>query len=193
MIRVSLLPDSSASHDCDGCPIVTNRRTFLRGAALVVGAAALATVGVPLDVIAALPVSRMIGTPSDIDTATYPIPTTNGTQIDDTNQVILTRWQNAVYAFALSCPHQRTALRWDDADKRFQCPKHHSKYQPDGTFISGRATRNMDRYSLQRDKDTIVVNLRVLHKSSDDQTAWDVAVVKVPSTADSSGGSNSSR
>ena len=55
------------------------------------------------------------------------------------------RFQGVVYAFNLSCPHQNTALKWQPDDQRFQCPKHKSRYQPDGTFISGRATRGMDR------------------------------------------------
>jgi Rieske Fe-S protein len=80
--------------------------------------------------------------------------------IDKANQVILVRWQNAVYAFALSCPHQNQALRWDAKETRFQCPKHKSKYQPDGTFISGRATRAMDRYAVRHEGDTIVVEPR---------------------------------
>jgi Rieske Fe-S protein len=100
-------------------------------------------------------------------------------QIDRDNQVILVRWQNTVYAFNLSCPHQNTALRWDEADARFQCPKHHSKYQPDGTFISGRATRNMDRLSVRRDADTIVVDVDAMYKSNEDQAAWAAAIVRL--------------
>ncbi len=112
----------------------------------------------------------------------YAIPATDGAVIDRDNQVILVRWMNAIYAFALSCPHQNTALRWDDADGRFQCPKHHSKYQPDGTFISGRATRNMDRLTITRDGDAVVVDVDALHKSTDDPTGWAAAVVHVAAT-----------
>ena len=28
-----------------------------------------------------------------------------------------------------------TALKWAPRDAQFQCPKHHSKYRPDGSFI----------------------------------------------------------
>jgi Rieske Fe-S protein len=141
--------------------------------------AALAAAGVRPPIAAALPVhwvSSLVRTGAG---QTYPLPSADGVQIDRDNQVILVRWQDAVYAFNLSCPHQNTALRWDEADARFQCPKHHSKYQPDGTFISGRATRNMDRLSIQRDASTIVVDLDTMHKSNEDRAGWAAAVVRL--------------
>ena len=42
----------------------------------------------------------------------YALPPADGTLIDKPNEVILARHQGSVYAFALSCPHQNTALRW---------------------------------------------------------------------------------
>ena len=56
----------------------------------------------------------------------------DGVQIDRAQEVILVRWQSAVYAFNLSCPHQHTALRWNQGDGQFQCPKHHSNTGPTG-------------------------------------------------------------
>src|SRR5207253_9283476 len=84
----------------------------------------------------------------DGNVVSYAVPAANGAQIDKQNEVILVRWNDEVFAFNLSCPHKRTALRWEPDNSRFQCPKHHSKYQPDGTFISGKATRNMDRFPI---------------------------------------------
>ena len=71
----------------------------------------------------------------------YALPSADGVNIDQDNEVILVRSANHIYAFALACPHENTALRWRPQDKRFQCPRHESKYQPDGTFLNGRATR----------------------------------------------------
>ena len=116
-------------------------------------------------------VRRVRGNPS------YPIPAEDGVQIDRDNQVILVRWQGSIYAFNLSCPHQNTALRWNAADGQFQCPKHHSKYRPDGTFISGRATRSMDRFSLSRSGNEVVVNVESMHKDDADHTGWAASVV----------------
>ena len=113
-------------------------------------------------------------------TVSYPLPATDVTQIDHENDVILVRWQNEVHAFNLSCPHQRTALRWDDADHRFECPKHHSKYEPDGAFISGRATRNMDRFVVRRDaSNAIIVDVDNMIRSDQDPAAWAAAGLKV--------------
>jgi Rieske Fe-S protein len=98
-------------------------------------------------------------------------------QIDRDNQVILVRWQGAIYAFNLSCPHQNTALRWNQGDSQFQCPKHHSKYTPDGTFLSGRATRSMDRFTITRSGDEIVVDVDAMHKQDADPTGWAASVL----------------
>ena len=133
-----------SNDSCTDCVLGQSRREFMRQAsATAIGA--LLGLGISPEVAAAMrPTSttsrRRIGADP-----TYPIPAVDGIQIDKKEQVILVRWKNEVLAFNLSCPHQNTALHWNDGDHQFQCPKHHSRYQPDGTFVDGRATRNMDR------------------------------------------------
>ena len=172
--------EGAPGDECRECP-VASRREFLRDAALAVAGIA-ATLGFARSA-SALPEHFTIGTTRALrrlgDVLTYPIPAADGAQIDRNQQVILVRWQNAVYAFNLSCPHQNTALRWDDADHRFQCPKHHSQYQPDGEFITGRATRGMDRFTIHRDGDKVVVDVNQMHKQDEDPTGWTAAVVKL--------------
>lgn len=106
------------------------------------------------------------------DERTYPIPTADGAIIDRDSEVILVRWKGQVFAFALSCPHQHTALKWRGGDTRFQCPKHKSKYQPDGTFISGRATRNMDRFAIRKQGKSLVVNVARLYRNDKQAVDW---------------------
>jgi nitrite reductase/ring-hydroxylating ferredoxin subunit len=132
------------------CAIPSSRRQFLRDSFLSVAGAMMA-VGMAKNAAFAMPLEFTGAKRSSGSTRSYTVPPTDGAQIDKDNDVILVRWQNAVYAFALSCPHQNTALKWDERDHAFQCPKHHSKFQPDGAYIpgSGRATRNMDRYAIQ--------------------------------------------
>ena len=89
----------------------------------------------------------------------------------------MARYRGRVYAFSLSCPHQHTALRWQPGDQRFQCPKHHSRYTPDGTFISGRATRSMDRFAVRREGANVVADLGRLIKQDEDRAGWDAAFV----------------
>ena len=154
------------------------RRRFLQDA--LFGAAALVTLGAtreaaaaPARLVRALTVAP--GVRGDV--RRYPVPAADGVSIDRDAEVILVRWQNALYAFALSCPHQNVAVRWLDADHRFQCPKHKSKYQPDGAFIEGRATRNLDRYAITREAEQVAVDLGALHKSDADAAGWAAAVV----------------
>jgi Rieske Fe-S protein len=174
-IRDTVLAEAAC--ECDGCRL-PERRGFLRGVGSAV-TGALAAIGLEPLTAAALPIRWTSSLLRSAAEARYPVPASDGVQIDRDNQVILVRWANAAYAFNLSCPHQNTALRWDNADGRFQCPKHHSKYQPDGTFISGRATRNMDRLTIRRDDDNLVVDLDAMHKSDEDAAGWSAAVVRL--------------
>jgi Rieske Fe-S protein len=170
---------SDADHfECDACAWAQDRREFVRKAGLA-AIGALVMVGIPPGLAASItptataPRRRVASNPS------YPIPTQDGVQIDRDNQVILVRWKNEVYAFNLSCPHQNTALRWNQGDGQFQCPKHHSKYQPDGTFISGRATRNMDRFTLTRSGNEVIVNVNAMHKNDVDPGGWGASALHI--------------
>jgi nitrite reductase/ring-hydroxylating ferredoxin subunit len=167
--------DEGRPPSCDACELSLDRRRFLQGIGFA-SIAILAGLGVPDRVAAAMtPLSararRVAGNPA------YPIPAQDGVQIDRDQEVILVRWQGAVYAYNLSCPHQRTALRWNAGDSQFQCPKHHSKYRPDGEFVSGRATRGMDRFSLTRSGGEVVVDVGAMHKEDQDKSGWDAAVL----------------
>jgi Rieske Fe-S protein len=162
--------------ECEDCPLTPDRREFIQYAGLA-AVGALIMVGVPPGLAATTRATSLAARTWRNANPTYPVPPRDGVQIDRKNDVILVRWKNAVYAFNLSCPHQNTALRWNEGDAQFQCPKHHSKYQPDGTFISGRATRNMDRFTVARVGDDIVVNVNAMHKNDVDRTGWGAAVI----------------
>jgi len=157
--------------DCDACPLA-GRRTFIRDAAAAVAGAFLALGATPKG--ASAMAVRVMGTERS-----YPLPPQDGATIDRDAEVIIVRYQGKVYAFSLSCPHQHTALRWEPDNNRFQCPKHHSKYQPDGTFISGRATRSMDRFALRRDGGNVVVDVDKLYREDRDADDWKAALVAV--------------
>ncbi len=165
------------THDCNDCPL-SSRRDFVRDAAAAVAAAFLTLGAGPRGLSArtlGVTAARLVRG----DERTYPLPAEDGASIDRDAEVILVRYQGKVYAFALSCPHQHTALHWEPDKARFQCPKHHSKYQPDGVYVSGRATRSMDRYALRRDAASVVVDLGRLHREDRDADAWKGAFVTV--------------
>jgi nitrite reductase/ring-hydroxylating ferredoxin subunit len=140
-------------------------------------ALALTAVGVPREVWA-LPVRMIEGRGAGRDKS-YPIPPADGVSIDRDTQVILVRYQGKVMAFALSCPHESAAVKWVEKDSRFQCTKHDSKYQPDGVYTSGRATRNMDRLPIRKDGANVVVDIDKAFHSDLDASAWAAAVVAV--------------
>ncbi len=160
---------------CEGCAVAPDRRQFLQRAAAA-AAGILLSLGATRQAALAETIRPTVGRLL-FTGVSYPIPAQDGAEIDKDNQVILVRWQGSVYAFNLSCPHQNTALRWEADDGRFQCPKHHSKYRPDGTFISGRATRGMDRLGITRQGDHVVVDIVTMYKEDANPAQWKAAVV----------------
>ena len=174
---------TSAVHpdaECDGCALATaaSRRDFLREAAvtaagllLLLGARPAEAARAPLRFIAALGAGT--------DGVRYPLPAQDGVEIDAVHDVILVRHQSAIYAFARACPHQHVALRWQETEGRFQCPKHKSRYQRDGTFISGRATRHMDRLPIVVDGAEVIVTTDAPIRFDRDPGAWTAAVVQL--------------
>jgi Rieske Fe-S protein len=169
---------SASSDDCAGCTL-HSRRDFLLDA-LRASAAALVAIGMAPDGADAMPLRWISAIATKGEEKTYPVPATDGVQIDKDNEVILARSGKSVYAFALACPHQNTALRWDAGNNRFQCPKHKSKYRPDGTFIEGRATRGMDRYAVRLVGSSVAVDVDKLYQEDTDLTQWQHAVVSLP-------------
>jgi nitrite reductase/ring-hydroxylating ferredoxin subunit len=160
---------------CQGCG-AGSRRDFLRQAAGVV-AGALMGLGLSPERAHSFPVEWATPLHDTGDELTLAIPAEDGATIYKEHSLILARYASAVYAFSLACPHQRTALKWLDRQGRFQCPKHKSKYRPDGVYISGRATRSMDRFALRRQGSSLVVNLSQLFREDQDRAAWNGAVV----------------
>jgi nitrite reductase/ring-hydroxylating ferredoxin subunit len=164
---------------CTGCAVDPDRREFLRSLSTAV--ASLALLGLlPRDADAGSlrAITTLAAAPHDgRDEKRYPIPAADGVSIDKDNEVIVARAEGKVYAFALACPHQNTALRWNADDHQFQCPKHKSRYRDDGTFIEGRATRNMDRLPVRRDGATLVVNVDGLIQQDEHPAEWAAAFV----------------
>jgi nitrite reductase/ring-hydroxylating ferredoxin subunit len=107
------------------------------------------------------------------------MPNSDGVSIDQSSAVMLTRYQGQVFALALACPHQNAAVRWLPQEQRFRCSKHDSKYQPTGTYTSGRATRNLDRFPIRRDGDQVIVDISKVFKSDADPRGWTSAALAV--------------
>jgi Rieske Fe-S protein len=167
--------DRRVADDCRvGC---ASRRVFMTR---IPGIVLAAWIGVDATAAEAIyVVSEMTGVDLDPTHKAFPIPAGDGVTIDKKTGVILVRFQGKVMAFNLACPHENTALRWKQAVGRFECTKHDSKYSPDGSYIGGRATRNMDRLKIERDGGTVVVDLSNLIKSDAQAAEWKAAVITV--------------
>lgn len=162
---------------CDGCALVA-RRDFLRDAGLM-AVSVLVALGATPSRAAAASIEFVSPVSESREEKSYAIPAQDGTQIDKDNGTMITRWQGKVCVFSLACPHQNTALRWHDKDAQFECPKHHSRFEPNGTYIkdSGRATRGLDRFAIRKDGNNVVANLDKLYQEDEDEAAWTAAVV----------------
>jgi len=165
-------------HTCSGsCAAGSDRRDFIRqvtafAAGLVAGSTGIAAA-------ANLPIALGDATGKSGDEITYPIPAADGVTIDRDNAVIIVRFRGKVMSFNLSCPHQNAAVRWRQDSLHFECSKHDSVYSADGTYIGGRATRNMDRFAIKRSGNTIIVNVAQMISSDEQKAAWDAATVTV--------------
>jgi Rieske Fe-S protein len=162
---------------CEGCALVP-RRDFLRDAGLA-AVGVLVSLGAAPARAAAAPVGAITPRAVSGEERSYPIPAADGTQIDKDNSTMITRWEGKVYVFSLACPHQNTALRWYDKDHQFECPKHHSRFDPTGIYQkdSGRATRGLDRFAVRKDGNTVVANLDKLYQQDDDEAQWTTAFI----------------
>jgi len=160
---------------CTSCPLgeLVERRAFLRDALTHV-LVAVGALGALSRRAGALPIAFVDGLGARADKA-YPLPSADGVLIDRDESVIVARVENRAYAFSLACPHQNTAIRWQAEDNRFQCPKHKSRYRPDGTFIEGRATRGLDRFAVRREGAQILVNLDLLYRQDENAAEWAAA------------------
>ena len=162
---------------CDGCALIA-RRDFLRDTA-VMAAGALIALGATPAIAAAAPLEFISSIGGGREDKAYPIPAADTVQIDKGNSAILVRWQGSVYVYSLACPHQNTVLKWYEKDNQFECPKHHSRFRPDGSYIkdSGRATRGLDRLAVRKDGNNIVANLDKAYQEDEDEAAWKAAFV----------------
>jgi Rieske Fe-S protein len=167
----------TSADECADCPLM-DRRSFLRDAGTA-AAAGLAAIGIVSGTVAGMPVSPVSPVYETGEEKAYPIPAVDGVQIDRNLDTIVARTGGKVYVFSLACPHQNTAIKWQADKNRFECPKHKSRYTPDGTFIEGRATRGLDRFDVKKVGNTVVANLDRVYQEKDNKDQWQAAFITV--------------
>lgn len=153
-----------------------SRRDFLNNASCAILGALVAS-GISAADARTFPIIEIAPDTTQGPERAYPLPSTDGVGIDQNNDVILVRSGNRFNAFCLACPHENTALHWRPQDNQFQCPQHKAKYRPDGTWMAGRPTRNMDRFALRLEGQKVIVDTSKLYRSDQQSAEWDSAVL----------------
>ena len=149
-----------------------SRRAFLQQGGC--GLLSLAAMGLVGD--AVLPVKAIAGVGTAKEKS-YPVPAADGVNIDRSSSVMIVRYAGHLYAFSLACPHENAAVKWVAKDKRFYCTKHDSQYTADGTYTTGHATRNLDRFPIRKEGTSVIVSLDRVFHSDANKAAWSAAAV----------------
>jgi nitrite reductase/ring-hydroxylating ferredoxin subunit len=152
-----------------------SRRSFLKSSAGCLGGAFALCALLP-ESLSGLPVVFAEGRGPTAERA-FAIPAADSVTVDRTTGLMLVRAAGKVYAFSMTCPHERAAVKWVPKDNRFSCTKHDSKYRADGTYISGRATRGLDRFPIRRDGTNVLINLDAVFRFDKDPDGWQKAVI----------------
>lgn len=72
--------------------------------------------------------------------------------LDRQGLVWLVKDEKGFYALDRRCSHLGCLVQWDEEQKRFICPCHHSKYGPDGRVLAGPASHPMVPVKLRADR-----------------------------------------
>jgi nitrite reductase/ring-hydroxylating ferredoxin subunit len=156
---------------------MSSRREFLKSSTACLGGA-FALCSLLPESLRALPVMTVEGIGAGAEQS-YPIPATDSVSIDGKKGVIVARAAGKIYAFSLSCPHERAAVRWVAKDNKFSCTKHDSKYTAAGIYISGRSKRSLDRFPIRRDGNQVFVDVDRIFRFDKDPSGWEKAVVSI--------------
>ena len=171
--------DTPTSQACEQCPVATSRRAFLRDAAGVAVAAIAAVSIVKPGIAFAQAVAEIEPASARRLERNYAIPPADTVSVDVSNDVILARWEDRVYAFSIKCPHKGARLEWRQSEQRVFCPRHEARFMADGSHFSGRESRDLDRYGIRRTANEVVVDIGALYRRDSDPEAWTQAVVSL--------------
>lgn len=77
------------------------------------------------------------------------VPTLGSSPTDiPEGKIWLSNTDRGIVALYKVCTHLGCLYKWVDANGRFECPCHGSKYEVDGTYIEGPAPRSLDRFAM---------------------------------------------
>lgn len=80
---------------------------------------------------------------------TDPMPAPDAVPLDNpVGKFFLSNSENGLVALYKVCTHLGCLYDWVQAETRYECPCHGSKYTRDGTWIEGPAPRSLDRFAM---------------------------------------------
>ncbi|HYK87313.1 MAG TPA: ubiquinol-cytochrome c reductase iron-sulfur subunit [Acidobacteriota bacterium] len=145
MSDYTTVPDAEDSGAVGGGGLI-NRRDFLDElTAAALGIAGLGAVAVTLrylspNVLFEPPTSFRVGTPEE-----YPV---NSVAYIAEQQVYIVRSPEGFYAVSAICTHLGCVTQWKQDLDLIACPCHGSKFQRDGSVVTGPAPRSLPHYAI---------------------------------------------
>lgn len=171
--------DAGSARDCQECPIATaNRRRFVRDAAMAVAATFLAPALLSSPALASL-IAETRPLKAKGPLLSYSIPGEEAVLVDSDNEVIIARTGRTVRAFSTRCPHKGAKLQWREAESKFFCPKHKARFDSSGDHVSGRRSRNLDRFAIRIQEGNLVVDTDAVLREDGDSTRWRNAFIEL--------------
>lgn len=145
--------------DCNEIVDCSGRREFLVKSALVAG-------GLILTVTGAAKASSLLGRFADVVVPIddkSPLNKVGGSLVVDTakGKIIVVRTGKASFAaFSAICTHKRGIVEYDEANKQFECPKHHSKFDAsNGNVLKGPADDPLPQYPAKVTSASVTVTV----------------------------------
>ena len=86
------------------------------------------------------------------DTAASPQPVTGG------KFWLVNTEEEGPVALYMVCTHLGCLYKWEQANNRFECPCHGSKFTREGYFIEGPAPRSLDKFAISIENGEVAVN-----------------------------------
>jgi Rieske Fe-S protein len=88
--------------------------------------------------------------------------------VEDLNGVPVQVVRDGTKLRALStvCPHLGCRVRWEAPKRQFACPCHNAAFDADGKRLTGPAPRDLDRYEVALEGESIYLKMREREKVS---------------------------
>jgi cytochrome b6-f complex iron-sulfur subunit len=109
----------------------------------------------------------------------YAVPKGEAVLVDSDNDVIIARSGRYAHAFSMRCPHKGAKLQWREEESKIFCPKHKARFDASGDHVSGRRSRNLDRYPIRIQDGALVVDTDTLFREDEQLDSWQKAFVGV--------------